>query len=189
MMQKPKPQSFIVSTLVEVALFFGVSRRTVADWRNKGMPGKDHEWPLNAIAQWLHQKDAPSGPVRSRGERVEEARALKAVADAILSEARAREEISTLVDRQTAQSAWEVASAFVEERLRALPADLAKVIPLTLPADPVARAVFGQNYRSNIHRALEERMEETLTEMAKWRPTAPSVRGAGTQTKRRQNRI
>ena len=47
-----------VSTLTEVAEFFGVATSTVKGWRMESptMPGGDGSWPLDAITRWRHQK-------------------------------------------------------------------------------------------------------------------------------------
>ena len=48
-----------VSTLTEVAEFFGVATSTCKGWRMESppMPGSDSDgWPLDAITRWRHQK-------------------------------------------------------------------------------------------------------------------------------------
>lgn len=53
----PSPR-WAVSTLTEVAEFFGVATSTVKGWRMESppMPGSDGSWPLDAITRWRHQK-------------------------------------------------------------------------------------------------------------------------------------
>ena len=50
-------RDWVVTSLNDVALFFGVARDTVRrDWRARGMPGKLRVWALNEIAQWRIQR-------------------------------------------------------------------------------------------------------------------------------------
>ena len=48
---------FVVATLREVLLFFGVSRPTIDNWRLMGMPGQRGAWNLAEIARWRRQRD------------------------------------------------------------------------------------------------------------------------------------
>lgn len=52
--KKSREASFSVSTLGEVAAFFGLSEQTVKQWttRNPPLPGKHGDWPLREIVQW-----------------------------------------------------------------------------------------------------------------------------------------
>ena len=53
----PSPR-WAVSTLTEVAEFFGVATSTVKGWRMESppMPGSDGSWPLDAITRWRAAK-------------------------------------------------------------------------------------------------------------------------------------
>ena len=47
---------WVASSLDLVGEFFGVSRRTAAEWRVQGMPGRDRAWPLDEIARWRYER-------------------------------------------------------------------------------------------------------------------------------------
>lgn len=51
----------IVETLAEVAKVYGVSERTVASWRSRGMPGESGCFSINHIERWrrVELQDAP----------------------------------------------------------------------------------------------------------------------------------
>lgn len=51
----------ILSTLAEVGTAYGVSERTVASWRARGMPGESGCFSLNHVERWRNRelKDAP----------------------------------------------------------------------------------------------------------------------------------
>jgi len=51
-----------VANLQVVADFFGASRKTVRDWRRKGMPGRRGHWDLSAIAQWWRSSKGGASP-------------------------------------------------------------------------------------------------------------------------------
>ena len=50
-----------VGSLAEVGKFFGVSERSAASWRAKGMPGQPGNYPLTKILNWRRQQ--PDGEV------------------------------------------------------------------------------------------------------------------------------
>lgn len=76
----------IVETLAEVATAYGISERTVASWRARGMPGESGCFSLNHIERWRNSelKDAP----RRFPERAVSNDMLRAYADYIETEAR-----------------------------------------------------------------------------------------------------
>ena len=47
---------WVASSLDLVGEFFGVSRRTVAEWRVQGMPGSEQKWPLDQISRWRYER-------------------------------------------------------------------------------------------------------------------------------------
>lgn len=76
----------VVATLAEVATAYGVSERTVASWRARGMPGESGCFSLNHIERWRNREltDAP----RRFPERAVSNDMVRAVFDYIESEAR-----------------------------------------------------------------------------------------------------
>ena len=67
-----------VSTLTEVAEFFGVATSTVKGWRMESppMPGSDGSWPLDAITRWRAAKITGSDLVTAQKQATLEATVL-----------------------------------------------------------------------------------------------------------------
>jgi len=55
---------FVARTIDQVARFFRVNRRTVAEWRAEGCPGSRGAYPLSEVVQWLkeHKWTRPGAP-------------------------------------------------------------------------------------------------------------------------------
>lgn len=76
----------IVETLAEVAKVYGVSERTVASWRSRGMPGESGCFSINHIERWrrVELQDAP----RLRPEQAISSDLVRAVFDYLEGEAK-----------------------------------------------------------------------------------------------------
>ncbi len=103
---------WVARTQADVANIFGVSSKTVQNWRAAGMPGQRGAWPLGKIAKWLRAE----GPWKSAGddplmqgenspalERYREARADKAENDVKIQEGK-------YIDRDLTHEAFAIAA-------------------------------------------------------------------------------
>lgn len=141
--------------------FFGVNRRTVAEWAARGMPGGDRLYPLDEIARWLRATiwtntappagedggDSKDALEREKLQLENEARRLKL-----------RKTAGELVSRSAAIAQVEQLFALLRARWEALPEELGAAAPPDVRADLIA------DWRSRIdlmHRDLEKFSLET----------------------------
>lgn len=140
-----------------LAQFAGVSRDTIKEWRKKpGFPvGPDGETELWALAIWRLKSDGviPSAEDQELPRR-ELAEIRKIEADAVLKEAKAREQLGQLLDKSAVVAALTTLFHAVRARLQAVPGEIAASLPPKI--------------RNELSRDIEYKIELALRELAAW---------------------
>lgn len=140
-----------------LAQFAGVSRDTIKEWRKKpGFPVNENgETELWAFAVWRLRCDgligSPDGQELNRRELAE---VRKIEADAILKEAKAREQLGQLLDKPAVLAAIATLFHAVRARLEAIPGEIASSLP--------------PQFRTDVTRDVAYKIELALREMAAW---------------------
>ena len=140
-----------MSTVSDVAAFFGVERNTVTKWIQRGMPGKAKAWPLDQIAQWLRveiwpRSVRPAGDDESTGKL--ERRKMRL--DIKMRALKFRRECGELVEREAVAAEIEQAFARVKARLEQVPEEVGTSVPANLQ-----QSVVG-DWRDKINLILKE---------------------------------
>lgn len=133
---------WVVTTIPQVAAFFGKKRRAVDEWKNHGMPWSKGRYDLSAITAWLLERrensaghsprvggDELNGHDENLQQRMELAEVLKAEADAALKMVKLRASLGELVERAIVEADIRTLFNQVRHRLQAIPEEVAGSFP------------------------------------------------------------
>ena len=142
----------VVQTVVEVADFFSVSRQTVFEWKNKGMPTLDDGYDLKEVLKW---RDAWAAKQNSEIETdIEREEYLKMKAERQTKQAKLAGYVGKVIEKSIVITLLSSFAAVVRSRLQAIPGELAASIP--------------PEFRHDLMIELEQKISLILTEMASW---------------------
>ncbi len=134
LIQPAKPVGLVVTTLGEVAEWFGLQLQTVKQWRvgPNGCPGGDGVYNLQEIARWrVQQGKSGNGSTSAKQELEQESLVLT---NARLS-LKLRKEAGELVSRDAAKSAIRQMFAKLKSQLETLTEVLAPLVPSEVRVD------------------------------------------------------
>lgn len=119
-----------VNSAAAVAAFFDVSRRTVEDWKTKGMPVRgERQYEVGEIARWrasFQKRDISDSDIEKR---LKVAETRKTEAAATVGEVRAKRAIGEVMETRFTVAALGTMAAMVRARLQAIPGEMASSFP------------------------------------------------------------
>lgn len=148
--------------LAQVAEVYGVSEKTIKQWRNEGMPGSPQKWPVAEIVQWRRARDLRNAENRKTGKEMEpRENPLSALQQQkLMAEIEVERERRTKLSRENAEAegqllavdlvrrdiaAWAV---WLRTQLLQIPASLAPIVP--------------EEIRSSVRRSVEHKIRLAL---------------------------
>ena len=157
---------FVVKSASEAGRFFDVSRQTIWEWRQRGMPvTTDDRFDLSAIAQWREttrkRDQASNGSDLDARQKLAEVKKLEA--QARHADIRAKKAAGEVVNRDAIAALICIFVASVRTRIQAMPGEVATSIPL--------------DFRHDLMIELEQKFGLILTEMSNWN-FGDEIRGA-----------
>lgn len=117
------------STQREVAEYFGVSTRTVSEWKTQGMPIQpDGKFECGAIFRWWHQRHG--GQTESDNKRASRLAKIEiSEAQAQIAMGKAKALVETLVNAFLVRAYLDELLEFVRHRFTTVPTELSTSVP------------------------------------------------------------
>jgi len=145
------PDEFHVSTLGSVQRFFGISRPTVKEWKNQGMPSAHGSYDLREIFKWWLSsgkfRHAAAAVMQKKGSSLDDE---KLAIEIELKRLKLQREAGELVSRVAALATVESMFHRIRARLEAIPDELGASLPVN------TRAVFIDDTKTKIRLILRE---------------------------------